>query len=189
MKTSRLESFSDGVIAVILTIMVLELKAPKESSWAAIQTILPGVVVYGFSFLVIAIMWVNHHHYMHAAKRADAALMWANNNLLFWMSLIPFVTGYLGQHYQDSLAVAAYGAVLSVTSFGFLLLQWAIARQNGESEEGIGKFCKIRMKAMFTISLYVGSVGLAFVEYRASYAIFVFVAAVYFLPERLLAES
>jgi uncharacterized membrane protein len=188
MKTSRLESFSDGVIAVILTIMVLELKAPKESSWAAIQLILPGVLIYGFSFLIIAIMWVNHHHYMHAAKRADAALMWANNNLLFWMSLIPFVTGYLGQHYQDAPAVAAYGAVLSVTSFGFLLFQWAIARQNGESEEGIGHFCRIRMKAMASVALYAASVGLAFIDFRASYAIFALVAAAYFLPDRMLAE-
>lgn len=188
MKTGRLEAFSDGVFAVILTIMVLELKAPAESSWAAILQILPGLLVYGMSFLVIAIMWVNHHHFLHAAKRAEPALMWANNNLLFWMSLIPFVTGYFGQHFREPLAIAAYGAVLTLTALGFLLLQWAIARQNGESEAGIGTFCRIRMKSMVSIALYAGSVGMAFVEYRASYAIFVLVPAAYFLPERMLAE-
>ncbi len=188
MKTNRIEAFSDGVFAVILTIMVLELKAPLESTWSAIEGILPGLAVYGMSFLLIAIMWVNHHHFLHAAKRADAALLWANNNLLFWMSLIPFLTGYMGQHFHDSLAVAAYGACLTLTSLGFLLLQWVIARQNGETEAGVAHFCRIRMKTTISLCLYACAVGLAFVEYRVSYAIFALIAAAYFLPERMLAE-
>src|ERR1700740_1075926 len=122
MGTNRIEAFSDGVIAVIITIMVLELKVPRDTTLTSLLSIAPQFLSYVLSFLVIAIMWVNHHHLIHAASHADARLLWANNNLLFWMSLVPllfwmslvpFVTAYMGNHHRDPRAVALYGAILS----------------------------------------------------------------------------
>src|SRR5580700_7421185 len=110
MTTSRLEAFSDGVIAIIVTIMVLELRAPSQPKLAALWKVAPVFASYALSFLVVAIMWVNHHHLIHAAKHADAPLLWVNNVLLFWMSLIPFVTRYLGANPRAPFAVALYGA-------------------------------------------------------------------------------
>jgi uncharacterized membrane protein len=101
MQTNRMEAFSDGVIAVIITIMVLELRPPHESSVAAILAVLPSFIVYGLSFLVVAIMWVNHHHLIHAVRGVSARLLWSNLYLLFWMSLVPFVTDYLGKNYHE----------------------------------------------------------------------------------------
>src|SRR5271170_2008946 len=123
MGTGRIEAFSDGVIAVIITIMVLELRVPADPSMAALLRQAPVFCSYGLSFIVVAILWVNHHHLLHAAKRADAALLWANNNLLFWMSLIPFVTAYMGQNHRSALAVAMYGAVLAITATSFTILR------------------------------------------------------------------
>jgi uncharacterized membrane protein len=189
MNTNRMEAFSDGVIAVIITIMVLELKPPLESTLPAILAVLPSFVVYGLSFLVVAIMWVNHHHLLHAAKRAETALLWANNNLLFWMSLIPFVTGYLGAHYREPLAVACYGAVLTMNSVGFLLLQWVLASQNGDSERQIVHFCRIQLKSTLGLLIYASSIPLAFVRIEIAFAVLALVPAAYFWPEkRVVAE-
>ena len=153
--------------------------------FAAILAILPSFIVYGVSFLVVAIMWVNHHHFLRAAKRAETALLWANNNLLFWMSLIPFVTGYLGNNYREPLAVACYGAVLAMTSLGFLLLQWTLAKQNGDTETQIMQFCRIRMKATLAMLIYASTIALAFfVRVEVSYAIFLLIPAAYFWPDR-----
>ena len=107
MGTNRIEAFSDGVIAIILTVMVLELKIPASATLPALKAVLPTLLSYALSFLIIAIMWVNHHHMMHLAKHPTAVLLWANNNLLFWMSLIPFVTAFMGQTHGTPLAVAA----------------------------------------------------------------------------------
>ena len=109
MGTGRVEAFSDGVIAIIITIMVLELKVPHDTSASALLDLTPVFLSYLMSFLIVAIMWVNHHHLLHTALRADAALLWTNNLLLFWMSLIPFVTGYMGENHTAPLAVAMYG--------------------------------------------------------------------------------
>jgi uncharacterized membrane protein len=179
-----MEAFSDGVIAVIITIMVLELRPPHETTIPAILSVLPSFIVYGLSFLCVAIMWVNHHHFMHAAKRAETGLLWANNNLLFWMSLIPFVTGYVGAHYSEPLAIACYGGVLTMTSLGFLLLQWALAAQNGDEELQVLQFCRIRMKATLAMLIYASSIALAFVHVEISYAIFVLIPTAYFWPEK-----
>lgn len=126
MGTNRIEAFSDGVIAIILTVMVLELKVPASASTAALRAVAPSLMSYALSFVIVAIMWVNHHHLMHLAKHATAGLLWANNNLLFWMSLIPFVTAYMGQTHGAPLAVATYGAVLTLAAGGFTLLRYVV---------------------------------------------------------------
>ncbi len=114
MTTSRLEAFSDGVIAIIVTIMVLELRAPSQPTWPALLKVAPIFMSYGLSFLVVAIMWVNHHHLIHAVHEVTARLLWSNLNLLFWMSLVPFVTDFLGKNYHQPMAVALYGLDLAM---------------------------------------------------------------------------
>src|ERR1051326_155713 len=130
MTTNRLEAFSDGVIAIIITIMVLELQVPREANLAALLKLGPVFLSYVLSFLVVAIMWVNHHHLIHAAKHADASLLWANNFLLFWMSLIPFATRYLGVNSRAPFAVALYGAVLASCAAAFSWLRYIVNQRH-----------------------------------------------------------
>ena len=184
MKTGRLEAFSDGVIAVIITIMVLELKIPHEGSLAALLAVVPSLLVYGLSFVVVAIMWVNHHHFIEKAKHADSALLWSNNLLLFWMSMIPFATGYLGANCHEPLAVAVYGGVLAVTCVAFLILQTVLARQDPDDPARQAEFDRLNWKAFLSIASYAATVGLAFVSVYAAFAIFVIVPLAYFWPDR-----
>jgi uncharacterized membrane protein len=183
MKTGRLEAFSDGVIAVIITIMVLELKPPHGDSLDALKTVAPSMLVYALSFMAVAIMWVNHHHLLSKALRANPAVLWANNGLLFWMSLIPFVTAYLGENHAAPVAVASYGAVFALTSAAFLLLQVAIDWQDGGNAARRREFMWMKRKAAFSMISYVSSVGLAFVSVRVSLGVFVLFPALYFWPE------
>jgi len=186
--TNRLEAFSDGVIAVIITIMVLELKVPRDTTLVSLRGILPQFLSYLLSFLVVAIMWVNHHHMLHSARRADARLLWSNNALLFWMSLVPFVTAYMGDHFRDSRAVALYGIVLSLCSVSFAVLRSAIIQHHRDNPDMVGYHRRVQSKNLYSMLLYMASVPLAFVDVRISFFIFVFVALSYFLPERKLAE-
>ncbi len=188
MKTGRLEAFSDGVIAVIITIMVLDLKVPHVGTPQALMAITPSLLVYGLSFAVVAIMWVNHHQLVDNARRANAALLWSNNLLLFWMSLIPFVTGYLGENSRAPLAVAVYGAVLVCTCGAFLLLQVVLARQEPNDAARQLEFRRLNHKAFFSMTCYTASVGLAFVSIYASFAIFVIIPMLYFWPERRVVQ-
>ena len=184
MKTTRLEAFSDGVIAVIITIMVLELKVPRTAVLQALLAMAPSFLVYGLSFLVVAIMWVNHHHLIEKARYANAALLWANINLLFWMSLIPFVTAYLGENCHATLAVAVYGAIMTVASSGFLLLQTTLARQNSKDAALQLEFRRLNHKALASLVSYAASIGLAFYSVYISFAIFIVFPLLYFWPER-----
>jgi uncharacterized membrane protein len=189
MGTNRLEAFSDGVIAVIITIMVLELKMPRDTSMASLRSVAPQFLSYLLSYLVVAIMWVNHHHMLHSARRADAFLLWSNITLLFWMSLVPFVTAWMGNNSRDPRAVALYGIVLTFCSASFLLLRSAIIQHHLEDEDMVRYHRRIQGKNLFSLILYLVSAPLAFVDVRISFAIFVFVALSYFLPERKLAET
>jgi len=189
MGTNRLEAFSDGVIAVIITIMVLELKVPRDSTLASFSTLAPQFLSYLLSFLVVAIMWVNHHHVLHAARYADARLLWSNNFLLFWMSLVPFVTAFMGNNHRDPRAVALYGAVMSLCSVSFALLRTAIAEHHRDNLELFRYHRRMRFKNVSSILLYMLSVPLAFIDLRISFCVFVFVPLSYFLPERALAAA
>jgi len=183
-KTGRVEAFSDGVIAVIITIMVLEVKVPHVGTRQALLAVVPSLLVYGLSFAVVAIMWVNHHHFIEKARRADTALLWSNNNLLFWMSLIPFVTAYLGENGRAPLAVAVYGGVFVLTCSAFLLLQIVLSNQDLNDTARKLEFERLNRKAALSIASYVVSVIFAFISIYASYAIFVIVPILYFWPER-----
>ena len=186
--TNRLEAFSDGVIAVIITIMVLELKPPLGTSLASLRNLAPQFLSYLLSFLVVAIMWVNHHHVLHSARRADARLLWSNNLLLFWMSLVPFVTAYMGNNFRDPRAVALYGVVLSLCSVSFAVLRSAIVQHHRDNPDMVRYHRRIQSKNLYSMVLYVASAPLAFVDVRVAFFIFVFVALSYFFPEPKLAE-
>src|ERR1700741_1795727 len=129
MTTNRLEAFSDGVIAIIVTIMVLELRAPSQPTWPALLKVAPVFMSYGLSFLVVAIMWVNHHHMIHAVHQVTARLLWSNLYLLFWMSLVPFVTDHLGKNDREPLAVALYVLDLAVCASAFYRLRKILLQQ------------------------------------------------------------
>jgi uncharacterized membrane protein len=189
MGTNRLEAFSDGVIAVIITIMVLELKVPSNSSFASMRPLAPQFLSYLLSFLVVAIMWVNHHHMIHSARRADARLLWSNNTLLFWMSLVPFVTSFMGNHWRDPRAVALYAIVLTLCSLSFALLRSAIICHHRDNPEMVEYHRRVQAKNLYSLLLYLSAAPLAFMDVSISFAIFVFVALSYFLPERKLAET
>jgi uncharacterized membrane protein len=183
MGTNRIEAFSDGVIAIIVTIMVLELKLPPDGSPQSLLKVAPTVLSYILSFVVVAIMWVNHHQLLHAAKRAEGRLLWANNFLLFSMSLIPFATAYLGQHYIDPLPAAVYGAVMAMSGLGFTLLRGAIGKHH---EHDHARLVLMRQsKNWLSVTLYASSVPLAYFSVWLSFGIFVLIPVMYFMPESL----
>lgn len=181
---NRIEAFSDGVIAIIITIMVLELKAPHEPTAESLRKLAPILCSYVLSFLVVAIMWVNHHHLMHAARVVTPGLLWWNLHLLFWMSLIPFVTAWMGNHPSASLPVSLYGMDLGFCGLAFTLLRWELVRQVREQEHRRAHHRRLRVKNIVSFLLYFSAAGLAWVSVPAAYAILVMIPLAYFLPDR-----
>jgi uncharacterized membrane protein len=188
MGTGRLQSFSDGVIAIIITIMVLNLQVPASGSTAELLKELPVFLAYALSFLVVAIMWVNHHHMIHTVRHVHAALLWANNYLLFWMSLIPFVTAYLGRNHRSPLPVASYGFVLTMCSVAFTWLRYILARHHLQDDAMRNHHRQMLRKNLYSIALYALSVPLAYCSVKCSYTIFGLIPLLYFLPERLTGD-
>jgi uncharacterized membrane protein len=188
MGKGRLEAFSDGVIAVIITIMVLELKAPADGSLAALLRLEHPLLNYILSFLVVAIVWVNHHHLVTRIKRVDGKVLWVNTMLLFWLSLIPLATAYLGQSGAAPVAVAAYGAVLALSTASFTYLQHLIMQQHEHKGDLAQHGRHVKLKSLVGVSLYSASVPLAFVSVYASFAIFILIPLAYFFPDRKLEE-
>jgi uncharacterized membrane protein len=189
MSVGRVEAFSDGVIAIIITIMVLELKMPADASLRSLLATLPLLLVYALSFLTVAIMWVNHHHYLKTARRPDAQLLWANNNLLFWMSLIPFATRYLGQNQISPLPVSVYAGLLAVTSFSFYGLIAVLGEHNSHHATLAEHYRRQRGKALMNIAAYVGCSSLAWAWPRVALAAVIVLPGLYFLPDRKLMDD
>ena len=187
MTTSRLEAFSDGVIAIIVTIMVLELRTPAQPTFAALLKSAPVFISYGLSFLIVAIMWVNHHHMIHSVRQVTTRLLWSNLNLLFWMSLVPFVTEFVGKNYHQAMAVALYGLDLMLCSAAFILLRSELIRQESQNFEMMEYHRGIQRKNFISFVLYLSSAPLAYVSVYASFFIFMLIPALYFLPEKKLA--
>ena len=183
MKTARLDAFSDGVIAVIITIMVLDLRPPREATLAGLAPIVPDFLVYALSFLMVAIMWINHHQFFSHARTATAGLIWSNAFLLFWMSLIPFLTAYLGDHPLAPLPISVYAADMVFCSIGFLLIQSAIACQVREDEGLKCIFDRIRLKAAIALVFYIAAGLLAWWSPYPALAIFVLIPVAYFWPD------
>jgi uncharacterized membrane protein len=189
MTTSRLEAFSDGVIAIIVTIMVLELRAPAQPTWPALARVAPTFVSYALSFLIVAIMWVNHHHMIHLVHKVTARLLWSNINLLFWMSLVPFVTDFLGKNFRTPMAVALYGLDLSLCSVAFYFLRTELVRQHAQFDDLSNHHRLMQRKNAISLLLYLSSVPLAYLSVYASFFIFGLIPAMYFLPEKKLVND
>ena len=183
MTTQRLEAFSDAVIAIIITIMVLEMKVPEGADWAALTPLLPVFLSYIMSFAYLAIYWNNHHHMLHVTERANGAILWANMHLLFWLSMIPFVTGWMGENEFAALPAAAYGGVLLMAAIAYLVLQTAIIKQEGEGSR-LKKMVGKDVKGKLSATAYVVAIPLAFVSQWISIGIYVAVALVWLVPDR-----
>ena len=186
MTKGRLEAFSDGVFAVIITIMVLELKAPHGADWAAFQPMLPGFLTYVLSYVFIGIYWNNHHHMMHATDRVNGASLWANLHLLFWLSLVPFVTGWMGENHFAALPTAVYGAVLFMAGIAFLILEGRLLNAgNHRLAEAVGHDVKGKVSAI----LYLAAIPLAFVHQLIADGIYVVVALMWLVPDRRIERA
>jgi uncharacterized membrane protein len=183
MSKARVEAFSDGVIAIIVTIMVLELKVPHEATLEALLELIPILLSYLLSFLVVAIMWVNHHALFASAERADTKVLWANINLLFWMSLIPFVTAYMGENQAAPLTVSIYGIVLAIASIAFTPLRLAIAAQHRDHLEKQHQHQQVLLKNFISPILYLAGAILSGVSIWISFVLYVLVPIMYFLPQ------
>lgn len=182
MKTTRLEAFSDGVFAIIITIMVLELKVPHGVELTALKPVLPVLLTYILSFIYLGIYWNNHHHLFQATELVSGAILWANLHLLFWLSLFPFATGWIGENHVAATPTAIYGFVLLMAAIAYTILQRAIiAKQGGESfvALAVGK----DWKGKFSLALYLAAIPLAFVSSWIAIAVYVFVVLLWFIPD------
>jgi uncharacterized membrane protein len=179
----RLEAFSDGVLAIILTIMVLEIKVPETPSFASLQKIYPLLGSYVLSFIYIGIYWNNHHHMLHIAKRVNGKILWANLHLLFWLSLVPFATKWVGENNFAVLTMAIYGFTLLMSGFAYWILQHAIIHSQGKNsllKKAIGK----DYKGIASHILYVLGIVFAFYNVAISGAIYIFVALIWLVPDK-----
>ncbi len=183
MGKDRLAAFSDGVIAIIITIMVLELKVPHGADWATLRSVTPNFVSYVLSFIYLAIYWNNHHHLLHTVTRVDGLILWANAHLLFWLSLVPAATGWMGENFLEPLPTAIYGAVLLMPAIAYYLLQKAIVHQQGQHSV-LASALGHDFKGKISVLLYAAAVALAFVSAWLSIAIYALVAAMWLIPDR-----
>ena len=191
MTKGRLEAFSDGVIAVIITIMVLELKVPHGAEAAALAPLAATFLTYVLSFVFTAIYWNNHHHLLHAVHHVTGGTLWANMHLLFWLSLVPFVTGWMDENHFAPVTVAAYGLVLLCAGIAYFILTRVLLATHGQ-DSLLAKALGSDFKGKISVVLYLAAVALAFVQPWISLAIYVLVALMWLVPdrrfERLLAE-
>jgi uncharacterized membrane protein len=182
MPTTRLEAFSDGVLAIIITIMVLEMKVPHGPDLSAVLPLLPVFLSYILSFVYVGIYWNNHHHMFHASKRATGGVLWANLHLLFWLSLVPFVTGWMGENHFAALPTAFYGGVLLMAGVAYWILTDVIIRDEGKDSvlaKAVGK----DLKGKLSVVCYAVAIPLAFVGEWIAQAIYVLVALAWLVPD------
>jgi uncharacterized membrane protein len=188
MGKDRLAAFSDGVIAIIITIMVLELKVPHGADWATLRGVAPNFVAYVLSFVYLAIYWNNHHHMLHTVTRVDGLILWANSHLLFWLSLVPAATGWMGENFLAPLPTAVYGISLLMPAIAYNLLQRTIVHQQGEHSvlaNALGRDVKGKISPL----LYAAAVALAFVDAWLSIAIYALVAVMWLVPDRRIEKA
>lgn len=188
MKTNRLEAFSDGVLAIIITIMVLELKVPEGNDMLSLKPLLPTFVTYVLSFIYIGIYWNNHHHLLQAATSVNGKILWANLYLLFWLSLLPFATGFMGDNHFDKLPTAIYGFVLFMSSLAWQILVYFL-RANHSIDALIHQVYASKLKVFSSVILYALGTGLSFVNPWIAVGIYVTVAVIWFIPDRKLEKN
>ncbi len=188
MNTGRLEAFSDGVIAILITIMVLELKVPHADNLAALQPLAPVFLSYVLSFIYLGIYWNNHHHLFHVAEHVNGNVLWANLHLLFWLSLIPFVTAWTGENHFAALPVACYGAVLLLAATAYTLLTRILIAHHGKNSTlaiAIGR----DVKGKISLGIYAAAILLAFVNSWLAFGLYILVAIMWLVPDRRIERA
>jgi uncharacterized membrane protein len=179
----RLEAFSDGVMAVVITIMAFGLNVPKDTTWHAVGQQLPSLLVYILSFIMIGIYWNNHHHLLRATERINGGVMWSNLDLLFWLSLIPVATKWVGEAHRASLPASVYGMIALGAAVAYGILVQFIIRANGRGS-AVATAIRSDLKGNVSIGLYILGIGLAWVSPWIAYALYILVAIVWFIPDR-----
>ncbi|MBI1731122.1 DUF1211 domain-containing protein [Candidatus Acetothermia bacterium] len=188
MSKTRLEAFSDGVVAIIITIMVLELKVPQGTDWDAIRPALSLFLTYALSFIFLGIYWNNHHHMFHMADHVNGKILWANLHLLFWLSLIPFTTRWVGEENFAALPTAIYGVVLLLAACAYIILQASIVGHQGKNSKlkaAVGS----DLKGKLSVGCYIAAIPLAFVSVWLSMGIYLFVALLWLVPDRRIEKK
>jgi uncharacterized membrane protein len=182
-ETDRLEAFSDGVMAVIITIMAFNVKPPDGASLSVVHGVLPGLLVYVLSFAMVGIYWNNHHHLLRATERMNGSVMWSNLFLLFWLSLLPIVTGWVGRFPDHALPAASYGAIAFGAAVAYWILVQTIIAANGK-DSFVARAVGFDVKGSVSVLLYAAGIGLAFVSPVLSYVLYAVVAVIWFVPDR-----
>lgn len=183
MGKGRIEAFSDAVIAIIMTIMVLELRPPEGTDWAALQPLIPVFLTYALSFAYLGIYWNNHHHLFQAATRVTGPVLWANLNLLFWLSLLPFATGWMGDNHAATVPTIAYGLVLLLAALAYFVLQATLVRAEGPDSR-LAAALGSDLKGKASLVIYASAIVLALVNPVISVVLYVVVAAIWLIPDR-----
>ena len=189
MNKSRLEAFSDGVIAIIITIMVLEIKMPHEAEWAALMPLLPLLYSYFLSFVFVGIYWGNHHHLLHTVKTVNSGIIWANMNLLFWLSLLPIATGWMGETHFAKNTVIVYAVLLLACGVSFTILQLTIQKTNPMNEKLAAAFAGLRVKGLVSMTCYTVAIPLAFVSTTVSGLLFLAVGIIWLVPDKNIEKA
>ena len=182
MNKTRLEAFSDGVIAILITILVLELKIPHAADWEALRPLAPVFLTYVLSFIFLGIYWNNHHHLFHTVDGVNGRILWANQHLLFWLSLIPFVTGWMGENHIAPLPTAVYGFVLLMAAVAFTILQAVLVAEQGPDSR-LAAALGSDTKGKLSLTLYMAAIPLAFVNEWISDALYIVVALIWLVPD------
>jgi uncharacterized membrane protein len=188
MKKGRMEAFSDGVIAIIITIMVLDLRVPAGTNIRDLAPVAPVLLSYVLSFIYVGMYWNNHHHMMYAVDKINGAILWANLNLLFWLSLIPFVTAWMGENHYSKWPVVLYGVVLIMDALAYMILCMLLVKEAGPSSPlaiALGK----DWKGKLSLVIYGVAIGLAFLNSWLGFGLYVIVAVIWFIPDRRIEKT
>jgi uncharacterized membrane protein len=188
MRRGRLEAFSDGVLAIIITIMVLDLKAPREPDLRALRPLIPLFLSYVLSFVFVGIYWNNHHHLLQAVRYVNGRILWANLHLLFWLSLTPFVTSWMGQSDFAPLPVAAYGVVLLLSGCAYFILTRVLIAHHG-TESALATALGRDLKGMASVALYAVAIPVSFADPRIACAVYTLVAVIWLVPDRRIENA
>ena len=188
MSKTRLEAFSDGVIAILITIMILELKVPEGTDVQALRPLVPTFLTYVLSFVLLGIYWNNHHHMLSATQRVNGAVLWANLHLLFWLSLVPFVTGWMGEHHFGPLPTAVYGVVQFCSAIAYTILQFAIIRCEGPHSK-LAAAVKKDIKGKVSVVMWFVAIPLAFVQTWIAIGLYIAVACIWLVPDRRIERN
>ena len=183
MEKSRMEAFSDGVIAVIITIMVLEIKVPHGADWSALRPLIPTLLIYLLSYVFIGIYWNNHHHLLQAARHVSGRILWANLHLLFWLSLVPFVTGWMGESHLAAVPVAVYGVVLLFSGIAYFILSRTLLSLHTK-DSALATAVGADLKCKVSIVIYVVAIGLCLVSPWLACVLYALVAVIWLIPDR-----